>query len=55
MNPEQNAEHIGQTLATESVGSVVRKAEEYCAYEEKRSCSPWRPLCFLCWRLNPFA
>jgi hypothetical protein len=36
MNPESNAENIGQTLGFEGVGSVVSKVEEYCAYEEKR-------------------
>src|SRR5580765_351254 len=36
MNPEPNAENIGQTLGFEGVGSVVGKVEEYCSYEEKR-------------------
>jgi hypothetical protein len=36
MDPEWNADNIGQTLGLESVGSVVSKVEEYCAYEEKR-------------------
>src|SRR4051812_42077177 len=36
MNPEVNAENIGQTLGFEGVGSVVSKVEEYCAYEQKR-------------------
>jgi hypothetical protein len=36
MNPESNAENIGQTLGFEGVGSVVSKVEEYCAYEEER-------------------
>jgi hypothetical protein len=36
MIPELNAENIGQTLGFEGVGSVVKKVEEYCAYEERR-------------------
>jgi hypothetical protein len=36
MIPELNPEDIGHTLGFESVGSVVSKVEEYCAYEEQR-------------------
>jgi hypothetical protein len=36
MNRELDAESIGEQLGTEGVGSVVRKVEAYCTYEEQR-------------------